>query len=212
MDIDASAVGDDRTTSRHLHCSVEGLGLEHRVARQPLIPLLASDDDRWIVADDIPEADLARAAHGSAVRVEVDVPLDQPDAFAAFVDADLYSHWLGVPVRLRDRRFSTTLEWGTQVRGTYEVVSPPDLIAMRWDFDDNSIPLPGRGLVAHLRVHPTTQGSRVEVHQLAEDAAQAEFLTAAWSMVLGRFAEAHSTGTIQSGSPRTPRPKRQRPD
>jgi DNA-binding transcriptional ArsR family regulator len=177
-------------------------------AVRSLIPLLASNDDRWVVADDIPERDRATSAHCVAVRVEVDVSLDQRDAFAAFVDGDRYSQWLGVPVKIRDRRFSATLEWGTQVRGTYEVISPPDLIAMRWDFDDDAIPLPGRGLIAYLRVHPTRRGSRVEIQQLADDAAQAEFLTAAWSMVLGRFVDAHTASGTRGTSPRPPRPKR----
>jgi uncharacterized protein YndB with AHSA1/START domain len=173
-----------------------------------LIPLLASNDDRWVVADDIPERDRATSAHCVAIRVEVNVPLDQRDAFAAFIDGDRYSQWLGVPVKIRDHRFSATLEWGTQVRGTYEVISPPDLIAMRWDFDDDAIPLPGRGLIAYLRVHPTPRGSRVEIQQLADEGAQAEFLTAAWSMVLGRFVDAHTAGGTRRTAPRPPRPKR----
>jgi DNA-binding transcriptional ArsR family regulator/uncharacterized protein YndB with AHSA1/START domain len=181
-----------------------------REAVQALVPLLATSDERWIAADDIPERDVATARGGHAVRVEVEVPLDQADAFAAFTDGQRYSSWLGVPVRLRDRRFAATLEWGTQVRGTYEVVCPPDLIAMRWDFDDDAIPVPGRGLVAYLRVHPTRGGSRVEVHQLADDQTQAEFLTAAWSLVLGRFVEAHAGGTVAPGPPRAARPKRRR--
>ena len=105
----------------------------------------------------------------------VDVPIGQSDAFDAFVDERRYSGWLGGPVRIRNGRFRATLEWGTEVRGTYEVVSPPDLIAMRWDFDDDAVPLPGRTpLVAYLRVHARGRGSRVEVHQLAHDERQAD--------------------------------------
>jgi len=179
-------------------------------AVRALVPILATNDERWVVADDIDERELATTAHGSVVRVEVDVPVDQATAFAAFADGARYSEWLGVPVRIRDRRFSATLEWGTEIRGSYEVVSPPDLIAMRWDFDDESVPLPGRSLVAYLRVHPTRKGSRVEVHQLADDDGQAAFLTEAWSMVLGRFAEAHSAGAPRSIATRPQRGKHRR--
>jgi uncharacterized protein YndB with AHSA1/START domain len=85
--------------------------------------------------------------------------IDQADAFDAFTNEARYSAWLGGPARIRSGRFRATLEWGTEVRGTYEVVSPPDLIAMRWDFDDDAVPLPGRtSLVAYLRVHRRRPG------------------------------------------------------
>jgi len=175
-------------------------------AVRALVPFLASGDERWVAADGIPERDLASTDRSLAVIVGVDVPLAAPDAFAAFADGERYSGWLGVPVSIRDRRFRATLEWGTQVRGTYEVVSPPDLIAMRWDFDDDAVPVPGRELVAYLRIHPAGRGSRVEVHQLAASDEQASFLAQAWSMVLGRFAEAHANGG--AAGRRAPRPKR----
>jgi DNA-binding transcriptional ArsR family regulator/uncharacterized protein YndB with AHSA1/START domain len=178
-------------------------------AVRALVPLLASGDERWVVADAIPEQDLSAADRALAVVVGVEVPVDRATAFQAFADGERYSEWLGVPVRIRDRRFRATLEWGTQVRGTYDVVSPPDLIAMRWDFDDDAVPLPGRELVAYLRVLPARHGSRVEVHQLAADEQQASFLTTAWSMVLGRFAQAHVDGTVAPVR-RPPRPKRRR--
>ena len=176
-------------------------------AVRALVPFLASTDDRWVVADQLPEKDLASSGRAQAVVVAVEVPIPPVVAFEAFVDGARYSRWLGVPVRIRDRRFRATLEWGTQVRGTYEVISPPDLIAMRWDFDDGTVPIPGRELVAYLRVHPTRRGSRVEVHQLAADDQQASFLRVAWSVVLGRFAEAHADGA-EPPVRRTRRPKR----
>lgn len=176
-------------------------------AVRALVPFLASTDERWVVADQLPEQGLARKGRAEAVVAAVDVPIPQEEAFEAFVDGERYSRWLGVPVRIRDRRFRATLEWGTQVRGTYEVVSPPDLIAMRWDFDDDAVPLPGRELVAYLRVHPTRRGSRVEIHQLAADEQQASFLGVAWSLVLGRFAEAHAGDAVPPVR-RAPRPKR----
>jgi DNA-binding transcriptional ArsR family regulator/uncharacterized protein YndB with AHSA1/START domain len=173
-------------------------------AARALVPLLATSDQRWVAADEIPERALASAGQTLAVRVHIDTSVDQAAAFDAFTDGAHFSRWLGVPVRIEDRRFNATLEWGTHVRGMYEVVSPPDLIAMRWDFDDDAIPLPGRELVAYLRMQPTKAGSRIEVHQLADDAQQAEFLATAWSLVLGRFAEAHAA----DGSAPRPRPRR----
>jgi hypothetical protein len=57
-------------------------------------------------------------------------------------------------------------------------------------------------------VHPTPGGSRVEVHQLVGDAQHTAFLRDAWSMVLGRFAEAHADGTPPAPTRRPRRPKR----
>jgi DNA-binding transcriptional ArsR family regulator/uncharacterized protein YndB with AHSA1/START domain len=180
-------------------------------AVRSLLPFLAANDQRWEAADDIEERQLASAATLRAVQVAVEVPLPQADAFDAFVDERRYSTWLGAPVRIRGGRFRATLEWGTEVRGTYEIISPPELIAMRWDFDDDSVPLPGRTpMVAYLRVHATRRGSRVEVHQLAEDPQHVAFLGDAWSMVLGRFADAHAGRRTATG-PRATRPKRRSP-
>jgi uncharacterized protein YndB with AHSA1/START domain len=142
-----------------------------------------------------------------AVTVSVEVPVAREVAFDAFADGDRYSEWLGVPVRIRNRRFRARLEWGTEVRGMYEVVCPPSLIAMRWSFDDDAIPSPTEGLVAYLRVDQARRGSRVEVHQLAADERQVDFLRAAWSMVLGRFVDAHQGGHVVPVV-RPPRPKR----
>lgn len=173
------------------------------------LPLLAAGDGRWEAADDIPERGLATASTSIAVTISVETRASLAEAFSAFADGKRYSEWLGVPVQIENGHFRSTLEWGTQIRGTYEVLSAPDLIAMRWDFDDDDVPLPGRELVAYLRVHATTSGSRVVVHQLAADRTQTAFLADAWSMVLGRFAQAHADGAA-SPKPRAARPKRQR--
>ena len=114
-------------------------------------PLLAGSDERWQKADDLPERDLAAADTGHWVTVTTTVAMDRESAFASFADEDLYSEFLGAPVSIRDGRFKAEMEWGTQVRGNYEVVSPPELIAMRWDFDDDETPVPGRQLVGYLR-------------------------------------------------------------
>jgi uncharacterized protein YndB with AHSA1/START domain len=62
----------------------------------------------------------------------------------AFTDPVVYSRWLGVPVTIEDGRFACTLEWGTSIRGRYELVCPPELIVMRWDFEDGNLPRPRR--------------------------------------------------------------------
>ena len=160
-----------------------------RAAIEAALPLLASADSKWTVADDVPERALAAAALQQWVTVHVDTALDQVTAYESFADGARYSEWLGVLVTIEEGRFSTEMEWGTRVRGRYEVLAPPELIAMRWDFDDDLTPVPGRQLVGYLRFLPTADGCRVEVHQEAQDVGQAQYLTAAWSMVLGRLKE-----------------------
>lgn len=77
---------------------------------------------------------------------------------------------------------------------------------MRWDFEDDDVLLPGAQLVGYLRFFPADTGSRVELHQQADGAEQAEFLTAAWSMVLGRFTAYATSGQhVRSLRPRRPK-------
>src|ERR1700722_6515633 len=77
---------------------------------------------KWASADDTPEQALADAHTKLAVVAVADVETGQAETFTAFVDPAVYSRWLGVPVSLEDGRFACTMEWGTQVRGRYEVV------------------------------------------------------------------------------------------
>jgi DNA-binding transcriptional ArsR family regulator len=182
----------------------------NRAAMEAVVPLLASDDTKWQVADDLPEQELARASVGQWVTVATLVyDLDAEQAFAAFTDGDQFSDWLGVPVAITDGRFSAQLEWGTKVRGHYELIVPPALIALRWDFDDDATPVPGRQMVGYLRFFPEPAGCRIEVHQHAADAQQATFLSTAWSMVLGRL-KAHVEQPPAGPGPhqRPPRAKR----
>ena len=178
-----------------------------RDAMALLVPLLATGNDRWQPADDIPESDIARSSIDHWVQVTADLPVPPEEVFDDFVDDERYSAWLGVPVTLRDGRFSAELEWGTKVRGHYEVVARPSLIAMRWDFDDDVVPVPGAQLVAYLRLAPAGPGTHVEVHQHAPSAEKAEFLVAAWSLVLGRLSEHHQRAEPRS-TRRARRPKR----
>jgi uncharacterized protein YndB with AHSA1/START domain len=106
---------------------------------------------------------------------------------AAFTDPVIYSRWLGVPVTLQDGRFACTMEWGTSVRGRYELACPPELIVMRWDFEDDNVPVPGGEMTCYLRIQPRGSGSHVEPHQLVDTPAQARFMEGAWAMVLGRL-------------------------
>jgi uncharacterized protein YndB with AHSA1/START domain/DNA-binding transcriptional ArsR family regulator len=142
---------------------------------------------KWQPAGDIPERAFARTATRPVVVATVDIPVPPELAFRAFTDPDVYSRWLQVPVTLSDGAFAATLEWGTEVRGRYEIIVPPHLIVMRWDFEDDNVPVPGRPLIGYLRIDAEGAGSRVEVHQLTESPEQATFMEAAWGMVLGRL-------------------------
>src|ERR1700753_1026151 len=152
--------------------------------------------DKWVNADTSPESPESPDSPGDPV---VDVRTKQvvvaqtiaevspAAAFAAFAAPVIFSRWLGVPVIIEDRRVAFTMEWGTSVRGWYEVLCPPDLIAMRWDFDDENVPVPGVELVSYLRVFPHPDGARVEIHQLVDTLVQAQFMERAWAVVLGRL-------------------------
>jgi uncharacterized protein YndB with AHSA1/START domain len=100
------------------------------------------------------------------------------------------------------------MEWGTELRGIYELVSPPDLIVMCWDLDDGNVPVPGREVTGYLRVRPRKpRGAHVEVHQLVNDAAQAQLMEAAWRTVLGRL-KAGVVDASKSDTAMPARPKR----
>lgn len=193
-------------------CRVAGTSRRYRAKREVLRGLHAAlgDSGKWVNADGIPERDLADARTEGVVRASVDVQLDPATAFRAFQDPVIYSRWLGVPVTIDAGRFACTLEWGTHVRGRYEVVHPPDLIVMRWDFEDDNVPVPGNELLAYLRVEPSDTGSHIEVHQMVNSAGEAAFMEQAWALVLGRF----RTGVVAAidaktpGRKTSPRPKR----
>jgi uncharacterized protein YndB with AHSA1/START domain len=169
-----------------------------------LEPLIASDD-RWLAASDLPETELAMAVVELVVRVAVDLPATPDVVFECFTDQEAYSRWLGVPVSLVDGRFACTMEWGTRVRGTYDVVVRPSLIAMRWDVEDDNVPVPGDERTVYLRIAASDAGAHAEVHQLVADEREAEFMNVAWSMVLGRLKQS----LVDAATPRRARrPKR----
>jgi DNA-binding transcriptional ArsR family regulator len=146
-----------------------------------------ADVDKWRPADEIPERTLTATSTASVVVAEVELSTPPETTFYALTDAELYSRWLQVPVTIEDGEFAATLEWGTEVRGRYEFVLPPQLIVMSWDFDDGNVPVPGQPLTGYLRVYPDNDGSRVVVHQLVDTPDQAAFMEVAWAMVLGRL-------------------------
>jgi len=208
-DIAATFAVTKPTISQHLSVLREaglvimtaaGTSRRYRARREALSGLHAALEGslKWEPADDIPEVAHSETHAELVVVAAVDVDTDPATTFAAFTDAAVYSRWLGVPVTIRDGRFAATMEWGTEVRGTYEVVCPPDLLAMRWDFEDDNIPIPGREMVGYLRVHSAPAGgARVEVHQLVATAEQAEFMRAAWGVVLGRL----QAGVVDASNP-----------
>jgi hypothetical protein len=78
---------------------------------------------------------------------------------------------------------------------------------MRWDFEDDNVPVPGHEVVGYLRIEPNPGGgARVEVHQLVEDAEQASFMEVAWGLVLGRL----QAGVVAASDAATAMPTRRR--
>jgi len=187
----ATAVG----TSRRYRARQEALQGLHAALGSP---------GKWVNASNLPERASSDVRTAPVVIASTLVATSQEATFAAFTDPAVYSRWLGVPVSIEDGRFACTLEWGTSVRGRYELVCPPELIVMRWDFDDDNIPVPGGEMTGYLRIHPHPDGARVEVHQLVETAAEAEFMEGAWAFVLGRL----KAGVVRASHPGQAMPRR----
>ena len=147
---------------------------------------LLAHTGRWSPPDRPRDGELvATESAAVALSVEVDQPPDV--AFHAFVDPDLYSRWLGVPVTIEDGHFACETDRGIHVRGIYDVVAAPTLLAMRWDFDADDVPVPADLRTAYLRVLPTATGSRIDVHQFVDDDDEARDAHDAWSSVLTRY-------------------------
>ena len=166
------------------------------------------DAGKWRPADDLPEQSLTMTTTAPVVVAQVDLPTPPEATFAALTDGELYSRWLQVPVSIDGDHFAATLEWGTEVRGRYEIVVPPQLIVMSWDFDDGNIPVPGQPLTGYLRVYPQGDGSRVVVHQVVSTPDRARFMEGAWAMVLGRL-KANLVSALAGSAP-SPRQRRRK--
>ena len=122
------------------------------------------------------------------MSVSTTVAVPATDAFRALTDPELFSRWLGVPVTLVGGVFAATMEWGTTVRGRYELVAEPHLIHFVWDIADDGTPSPGGELPAYLHIEDLPRRrSRIEARQLVDTSKQATFMDAAWGMVLGRL-------------------------
>jgi DNA-binding transcriptional ArsR family regulator/uncharacterized protein YndB with AHSA1/START domain len=166
-----------------------------------------SGSSKWTNVEDAPERSLAEAYTKPLVVASVELPTDQAATFRAFTDPDVYTRWLGVPVTIADGAFACTMEWGTHVRGRYEVVVPPELIALRWDFEDDVVPVPGGEMTGYMRFSSIDGGTRVDVHQIVDTPTQAEFMEGAWTLVLGRL-RAGVVGALEPGAPTRARPTR----
>jgi len=147
---------------------------------------LLAHTGRW-APPDRPVADGVLTTDSRVVALTVEVDVEPDAAFRAFVDADVYSRWLGVPVTIDDGHFATETDRGIHVRGIYDVVAAPTLLAMRWDFDAEEVPVPADLRTAYLRVLPTAAGSRVDVHQFVRDETEAQDAHDAWASVLTRY-------------------------
>ena len=75
---------------------------------------------------------------------------------------------------------------------------------VRWDIEDDNVPVPGGEMTGYLRIQPHPQGAYVEVHQIVDTPAQAEFMERAWAMVLGRL----QAGVVRASDPDAPMPLR----
>jgi uncharacterized protein YndB with AHSA1/START domain len=176
---------------------------------EQLQQLVLGPSTKWRTTDSAPEAKVPSSRALRAVEVSVLVGADRATVFRAFTDGELFSRWLGVPVSLVNDRFRCTMEFGTEVRGRYVHVIEPSFIAMSWDFADDSVPLPGGQQDGYLRLERAGRRTRVTMQQLAADDEQADYLDAAWRLVLGRLAtQLHSALDVSSAS--TVRPNRRK--
>ena len=168
----------------------EGTTRWYRARQEAVAGLRGLFDDtaKWASGFRAPEQDLVSGETASVVIVRADAPCDQAFAFAAFLDAALYSQWLGAEVTLEDGHFTCLLEDGTNVRGDYVFVCAPALIVMDWDFNVKDVPVPGASRRAQLVIEPQGAGRcRLELHQFVVGPEQARYMDLAWRYVLGRF-------------------------
>lgn len=180
-----------------------------RSALRSVRALVVDDDVRWQAADGIPETAHATARTTGLVVATVELDCSVDDAFRCFADGSLCRAWMGVPVEIVDGRFAADLEFGTRVRGVYEVVVPPSLIAMRWDFASDDLPVPGGEMSGYLRFEGDARRTRVTVHQIVDDETQAAFMQTAWSLVLGRAREGCGAALAgERAATRATRPRR----
>jgi DNA-binding transcriptional ArsR family regulator len=169
----------------------EGSFRRYRARRDTLAAVqhgLLAERRRWTpVADVGADSDAITTGSATVATAETVVSCPRERVFAGFTVGELYSSWLGAPVRIQDGRFAATLDWGTQVRGRYELVCAPDLIVMFWDFGEQ-VPVPGGEHRGYARFTDTpNRGCRIRIDQCADTPEQAAFMQRAWGFVLGRL-------------------------
>ncbi|MEZ5231258.1 MAG: metalloregulator ArsR/SmtB family transcription factor [Acidimicrobiales bacterium] len=165
--------------------------------------LFEPDPVKWAPSAE-PAPDVA-AGTAAVVITAVDVEVPQDAAFRALTDGDVYSRWLGVPVTLVDGAFTATMEWGLRVRGRYDHVLAPSLIALTWDFDEQDVPVPGAAQRAYVELVATVTGCRVTVHQLVAEPAQVTRMERIWGLVLSRLRD-HVAAALDPAVATTLRP------
>lgn len=176
-------------------------------ALQGIRGLIETDEHKFFPGST--PAPLADGRTVGATVVEVDGPCWPTDAFRAFTDPTLYSRWCGVPVAIVDGRFSATMEWGLEVRGTYLHTIEPSLIVMAWDFQADDVPLPGAESRAYLAIAARKRGCHLQLTQLVRSPEHAAYMERAWGLILGRFRDNVKTALIEDAA-MVMRPNRQR--
>jgi DNA-binding transcriptional ArsR family regulator/uncharacterized protein YndB with AHSA1/START domain len=148
--------------------------------------LVSAESTKWLQRTEHRDA-VQPTTTGLVVETSAVVSCSADRAFACWTDARLYSRWLGVEVQIVEGRFSATMEFGRTIRGFYDIVVPNQLIAFRWDFATEAVPLPGSELQAYLRFTPVKRSTMVQLHQLVSSQHQVDFMRRAWSIVFSRF-------------------------
>ncbi len=169
--------------------------------------ILSQDEYKWFPGTT--PVPLAPARTVGAVVVTAAASCSQAEAFRSFTDPVLYSRWAGVPVTLAGGRFSATMEWGLEVRGTYDHVVEPSLIVMSWDFEADTVPVPGGGVRAYLEISPRGRSCHLELTQLVPSAEHGPYMERAWGLILGRFRD-HVRAALGPDAATPLRPKRPR--
>ena len=169
---------------------------------------IETDEQRLLPGRGTKPTPLPESVVVRATVVNVHAPCSPADAFRAFTDPGLYSRWCGVPVTLVDGRFSATMEWGLEVRGTYLHTVEPSLIVMAWDFEANDVPIPGDESRAYLDISPRKRGCHLELTQLVRSVEHGAYMERAWGLVLGRFRD-HVKDALnpRKSMPLRPKPK-----
>ncbi len=166
--------------------------------------LFGPQEQKWVPSAASPASATSRTV--AVAIIGTDAPCDRATAFRAFTEAAVYSRWAGVPVRIEDGHYSASMEWGLEVRGTYDHVVEPSLIVMTWDFEVESVPVPGAGRRAYLEITEREHGCHVEIQQLVSGHQQARKMERMWSLMLERFRD-HVLEAVDPSTPVAPRPK-----